>query len=189
MQLATTQYFCTKTRLYSTGVWSGFREEIPASDSLHLIIDGSNYLFIHLSSPLLSFPLSAWSTFWAGKRGQLGGKRDEARQVRPCFRWRRREVIFLYPVRTGATHSKCPQETCCRQATVFLSCCDTVSSSLVISGSRCLRWQQSYNERVWLQQGDMLHVRNQSTDVMTRQADRVELNSEIRCQCGNMLGF
>lgn len=39
-----------------------------------------------------------------------------------------------------------PQVTCCRRAAVFLPCCDTVSSSLALSGSRCLL---SGNERVW----------------------------------------
>lgn len=47
----------------------GFRQEIPASDSLRLIMDGSNYLFIHLSSSLFSFPLSACSAFKSKNEG------------------------------------------------------------------------------------------------------------------------
>lgn len=57
----------------SLRVCLGFRQEIPASDNLRLIIDGSNYLFIHLSS-LFSFPRSACSAFKVRKRGQLGKK-------------------------------------------------------------------------------------------------------------------
>lgn len=38
------------------GVQCGFREETPAFDSLLLIIDAPDYLFIHLFSPFLCLP-------------------------------------------------------------------------------------------------------------------------------------
>lgn len=71
--------FAPKEGYMTLGVWSGFREEISASDSLLLIIDGSDYLFIHLSSPLLSFPTSAWSGSPSLKRGQPGGNVKKTR--------------------------------------------------------------------------------------------------------------
>lgn len=64
MQLARKQLILHQNKaIQQWGLAWGFREEIPASVSLLLIIDVSNYLFIHLSSPLLSFPLSACSVF------------------------------------------------------------------------------------------------------------------------------
>lgn len=66
---ATTEAMAQKARIsapqqgYITlGPGPGRREEIADSDSLLLIIDVADYLFIHLS-PALSFPLSAWSDF------------------------------------------------------------------------------------------------------------------------------
>lgn len=77
MQLAKKQLFLKQTPppyTHTKGyirleVWMGFTEEIPVSDSLLLIIDGSNDLFIHFASSLLCFPLYAWSGFQVGQRG------------------------------------------------------------------------------------------------------------------------
>lgn len=65
--------FCTKTRQYKTRVCLGFREQIPASDGVCLIIDGSNYLFIHLSS-FLCLPTLP---FESENKGNLAGRKDE----------------------------------------------------------------------------------------------------------------
>lgn len=88
------------------GVWSGFREEISASDSLLLIIDASDYLFIHLSSPLLSFPTSAWSGCPSLKRRATWRVRKE-NQAQLYFRWwnenHRGHTIFICIKKWGYT--------------------------------------------------------------------------------------
>lgn len=55
----------------------GVEEKTSAYIGLLLIIDGSNYLFIHLSSRLLSSVSLVCNLNW--KRGQFGGKGDDAR--------------------------------------------------------------------------------------------------------------
>lgn len=65
--------FAPKQGDISQRVCLGFRQEIPASDSLRLIMDGSNYLFIHLSSSLFSFPLSACSASKSKNEGNSEG--------------------------------------------------------------------------------------------------------------------
>lgn len=107
------------------------------------IIDGWNYLFIHLSSPLLSFPprLSA-HFFTLEKRGQLGGKGGEA--------------SFISDVRGKNTGV----------GTIFVSghtvdsrrwrVTDSISAEILSplhSGSRCGLWTRPYNQRVWPQSG------------------------------------
>lgn len=107
-------FFAPKQGCITLRVWLGFREEIPASDSLRLIMDGSDYLFIHLSAPLLSFPLSACSVFYVRKRGQPGGKEDEAKNsfILGGGRETTEAVLFLDVVRIDATHSRLLQVTC-----------------------------------------------------------------------------
>lgn len=55
----------------------GVEEKTSAYIGLLLIIDSSNYLFIHLSSRLLSSVSLVCNLNW--KRGQFGGKGDDAR--------------------------------------------------------------------------------------------------------------
>lgn len=63
-----------QTRQNKTWVCFGFREQFPASDSLCLIIDGPNYLFIHLPS-FLCLPTLP---FESENKGNLAGRNMRA---------------------------------------------------------------------------------------------------------------
>lgn len=112
------------------------------------------YLFTSppLFSPFLCLP-GLVPQVWKG--GQLGGNGKKTRQsfILDSGMKTTGVIQFSYAIRSGATHSKLLQVMCCRIVTIFQTCCEIASSSLIISGSRCLLRQWPYNERVWLQQG------------------------------------
>lgn len=172
--------FCTKTRLYNTGGLVGVQR---GHSSLRQFTFNNRWVRLFIYSSL--HPSSLLSSvcllcFLSLKKRATWRERRGRSQVRSNFRWRkenhREEVLFSYAAITGATHSRLPQVTRCTQAAVFLVCCDIVPSSHVISGSRCLLRQRAHNERVWLQQGEMLLAGNQSIDEMRRQEEWVALN-------------
>lgn len=148
--------FCTKTRLYDTGglVW------VQRGDfSLRQFTFNNRWFKLFIYSPLLpSSLLSYVCLVWfpkSEKGGQLGGNGKKTREsfILDGGMKTTGVIQFSYATRSGATHSKLLQVMCCRIVTIFQTCCEFASSSLIISGSRCLLRQWSYNERVWLQQG------------------------------------